>query len=109
VGEVACDSLKPQTRWSGPMWSARTAAMTQSRRCPSALIRRTTGHFIRRVGGEQCLDLRQLRRPAPQLYSAQPQGNARRISRRHANIATTRTYDHRKTRPEDSPTFKMNY
>jgi integrase/recombinase XerD len=25
----------------------------------------------------------------------------------HANIATTRIYDHRKTRPEDSPTFKV--
>ena len=24
----------------------------------------------------------------------------------HANIATTRIYDHRKTRPEDRPTFK---
>jgi hypothetical protein len=27
----------------------------------------------------------------------------------HANISTTRIYDHRKTRPEDSPTFKLNY
>ena len=27
----------------------------------------------------------------------------------HANIATTRMYDHRKTRPEDSPTFKVHY
>lgn len=27
----------------------------------------------------------------------------------HANIATTRLYDRRKTRPEDSPTFKVNY
>jgi site-specific recombinase XerD len=27
----------------------------------------------------------------------------------HANIATTRIYDHRKTRPEDSPTFKIAY
>jgi site-specific recombinase XerD len=27
----------------------------------------------------------------------------------HANIATTRLYDHRKTRPEDSPTFKVTY
>lgn len=27
----------------------------------------------------------------------------------HANIATTRICDHRKTRPEDSPTFKVNY
>ena len=27
----------------------------------------------------------------------------------HANIATTRIYDHRKTRPENSPTFKVNY
>ncbi|WP_245549461.1 tyrosine-type recombinase/integrase [Methylomicrobium album] len=27
----------------------------------------------------------------------------------HANIATTRIYDHRKTRPEDSSTFKVNY
>ncbi|GKS68574.1 integrase [Nitrosomonas sp. PY1] len=27
----------------------------------------------------------------------------------HANIATTRIYDHRKTRPEDSPTFKVTY
>jgi integrase/recombinase XerD len=27
----------------------------------------------------------------------------------HANIATTRIYDHRKTRPEDGPTFKVNY
>ena len=27
----------------------------------------------------------------------------------HANISTTRIYDHRKTRPEDSPTFKVAY
>ena len=27
----------------------------------------------------------------------------------HANIATTRLYDRRRTRPEDSPTFKVNY
>jgi integrase/recombinase XerD len=27
----------------------------------------------------------------------------------HANIATTRVYDHRRTRPEDSPTFKVSY
>jgi site-specific recombinase XerD len=27
----------------------------------------------------------------------------------HANIGTTRIYDHRKTRPEDSPTFKIAY
>jgi integrase/recombinase XerD len=27
----------------------------------------------------------------------------------HANIATTRIYDHRRTRPADSPTFKVNY
>jgi integrase/recombinase XerD len=27
----------------------------------------------------------------------------------HANISTTRIYDHRKTRPEDSPTFKVIY
>ena len=27
----------------------------------------------------------------------------------HANIATTRIYDHRRTRPEDSPTFKVAY
>ncbi len=27
----------------------------------------------------------------------------------HANISTTRVYDHRKTRPEDSPTFKVKY
>lgn len=27
----------------------------------------------------------------------------------HANIATTRIYDHRKTRPEDSSTFKVSY
>jgi len=27
----------------------------------------------------------------------------------HANIATTRIYDHRKTQPEDSPTFKVAY
>jgi site-specific recombinase XerD len=27
----------------------------------------------------------------------------------HANIATTRIYNHRKTRPEDSPTFKVSY
>jgi hypothetical protein len=26
-----------------------------------------------------------------------------------ANIATTRLYDRRKTRPEDSPTFKVRY
>jgi integrase/recombinase XerD len=28
---------------------------------------------------------------------------------RNANIATTRIYDHRRTRPEDSPTFKVAY
>ena len=27
----------------------------------------------------------------------------------HANIATTRIYDHRRTRAEDSPTFKVTY
>jgi site-specific recombinase XerD len=27
----------------------------------------------------------------------------------HANIATTRLYDHRRSRPEDSPTFKVAY
>ena len=27
----------------------------------------------------------------------------------HANIATTRIYDHRRSRPEDSPTFKVDY
>jgi integrase/recombinase XerD len=27
----------------------------------------------------------------------------------HANITTTRIYDHRRTRPEDSPTFKVSY
>jgi len=27
----------------------------------------------------------------------------------HANIAATRIYDHRKTWPEDSPTFKVSY
>jgi integrase/recombinase XerD len=27
----------------------------------------------------------------------------------HANIATTRIYDHRRTRPEDSPTFRVAY
>jgi site-specific recombinase XerD len=27
----------------------------------------------------------------------------------HANISTTRVYDHRKTRPEDSPVFKIKY
>jgi site-specific recombinase XerD len=27
----------------------------------------------------------------------------------HANIATTRIYDRRKSRPEDSPTFKVAY
>jgi integrase/recombinase XerD len=27
----------------------------------------------------------------------------------HANISTTRIYDHRRTRPEGSPTFKVVY
>jgi integrase len=27
----------------------------------------------------------------------------------HANIVTTRFYNRRKTRPEDSPTFKVRY
>jgi integrase/recombinase XerD len=27
----------------------------------------------------------------------------------HANIATTRIYDRRKLKPEDSPTFKVSY
>jgi site-specific recombinase XerD len=27
----------------------------------------------------------------------------------HANIATTRIYDRRRSRPEDSPTFKVAY
>jgi integrase/recombinase XerD len=27
----------------------------------------------------------------------------------HANTATTRIYDHRRTRPEDSPTFKVAF
>src|SRR6202011_1905903 len=27
----------------------------------------------------------------------------------HANVSTTRLYDRRKTRPEDSPTFRIRY
>jgi integrase/recombinase XerD len=27
----------------------------------------------------------------------------------HANIATTRLYDRRQSRPEESPTFKVEY
>jgi site-specific recombinase XerD len=27
----------------------------------------------------------------------------------HANISTTQLYDRRKTRPEDSPTFRVKY
>lgn len=27
----------------------------------------------------------------------------------HANVSTTRRYDRRKTRPEDSPTFRVRY
>jgi len=27
----------------------------------------------------------------------------------HANISTTRIYDHRRTRPENGPTFKVVY
>ena len=27
----------------------------------------------------------------------------------HANIATTKLYDRRRSRPEDSPTFKVEY
>ena len=27
----------------------------------------------------------------------------------HANVSTPRVYDHRKTRPEDSPVFKVSY
>jgi hypothetical protein len=27
----------------------------------------------------------------------------------HANVLTTRLYDLRKTRPEDSPTFRVRY
>ena len=27
----------------------------------------------------------------------------------HANVSTTRMYDKRKNRPEDSPTFKVEY
>jgi hypothetical protein len=36
-----------------------------------------------------------------------PGGKVTRLG--HTNIATTRIYDHRKTRPEDSPTFKVAY
>ncbi len=27
----------------------------------------------------------------------------------HANVSTTRLYDRRKSKPEDSPTFKVKY
>jgi len=27
----------------------------------------------------------------------------------HANVSTSRVYDHRKTGPEDSPVFKVKY
>ena len=27
----------------------------------------------------------------------------------HANVSTTRVHDHRKTKPEDSPVFKVSY
>ena len=44
--------------------------------------------------------------PAPSSQGHNALNNKRGY---HANIATTRIYDHRKTRHEDSPTFKVAY
>ena len=41
--------------------------------------------------------------------SFEKSGAKRTVNLGHANIATTRIYDHRRTRPEDSPTFKVAY
>jgi integrase len=49
--------------------------------------------------------------PAPLLWRDPNQADIAKVQEwlGHANIATTRIYDHRKTRPEDSPTFKVSY
>ena len=67
-----------------------------------------------------CKDIRRnsASKPAPTRYAPQPPpmpSITMPTSPRckdwlgHANLATTQLYDHRKTRPEDSPTFKVNY
>jgi hypothetical protein len=45
----------------------------------------------------------------PRLWASRSAPMPYARPRAHANISTTRIYDHRKTRPEDSPTFKVNY
>ena len=53
-------------------------------------------HSLRATAGTHALD---------------PQADIAKVQKwlGHANIATARLYDRRKTRPEDSPTFKVSY
>jgi hypothetical protein len=48
--------------------------------------------------------MRCARRPPPTRSTTKP--TSQRFG--HANIATTRIYDHHKTLPEDSPTFTLH-
>jgi integrase len=65
-------------------------------RCPAALGFEIGAHALRATAATNALD---------------HQADIAKVQEwlGHANIATTRIYDHRKTRPEDIPTFKVNY
>ena len=87
--------MKSEGRWA-------LARIRLSQRCHA--LRQEARHLHGTPGTERAARDRRHQRPRPRSDIAKVQEWLG-----HSNISTTRLYDRRKTRPEDSPTFKVEY
>ena len=76
-----------------------------------AVYRNVVMHYARRVGIKVELFGPHALRATAATNALEHQADIAKVQEwlGHANIATTRLYDKRRTRPEDSPTFKVEY
>jgi site-specific recombinase XerD len=79
--------------------------------CPSAIYHRIVKHYAALAGVDMPGFCTHSLRATAATNALDHQSDIAKVQEwlGHANIATTRLYDRRKTRPEDSPTFKVAY
>ena len=107
--------VPPEVEWFANLTNAHTRRAYENARPAKSIgrSRRTVSiswcAFTRPSSGFGSARTRYERRPPPTRSITRPTSPRCRSGFGHANISTTRIYDHRRTRPEDSPTFKVAY
>jgi integrase len=79
--------------------------------CPSANYHRIVNYYAAQAGVDMSRFCTHSLRATAATNALDHQSDIAKVQEwlGHANIATTRLYDRRKTKPEDSPTFKVAY